>query len=418
MKRLIIIGLFFIGNTIFGQQSIRLQDCYKLLDKNHPLLKETASINEQNKLDVAILETKKKPVFDVIAQGNLLSDVTSLPIQLPNISIEKPNKFQYKGYVSVNQLIYDGGLLKATINAKKNSNLSKIKNIEVSVYQNRLQINQLYFSVLLLQEKDSLLHDKLKVLETKLKEVKAGIKFGVLLPSQDAILEAEKLKVQQNISENNNYIQELKQTLSSLIQKDITKNTLENVQITLPISTTLNRPELELFQLKKEEITQNSKIFDYKNRPKLFGFAQGGIGNPALNMLENSLQPYYIVGVKLKWNPFDWNAAKKAKQKLLINKEIINNQQEIFEWQTTIAINKQKAAIDRIKTALNSDESIIQLRKKVVKTVASQLKNGVVTASTYVTELSNLNEAEILQKTHQIQLQLAKANYKTLIGNK
>ncbi|HFS66628.1 MAG TPA: TolC family protein, partial [Flavobacteriia bacterium] len=383
-----------------------------------PLLKQAVNLDKQNELEQEILATKKKPNFEMVAQGNLLSDVTSIPIQLPNIQIEKPNLFQYKAYANINQLIYDGGLLKATIDAKRNSSLSKKKKLEVAVYQNRLQINQLYFSVLLLQEKDSILNDKVSLLNTKLKEVKAGIKYGVLLPSQDAILEVEKLKVTQNIADNKSVIRQLKESLSTLIKHDVTKNTFSNEVISTLISDKMNRPEIQLFQLQKEEIIQNSKIFDHKNRPKLIGFIQGGIGNPALNMLDNSLQPYYIVGATLKWNPFDWNATKKEKEKLLINNKIIENQEEVFTLQTKIAIDKQIAEIERLKSALLSDKNIVELRKEVLKTVSSQLKNGVITASVYVTELSNLNEAKIQMKTHQIQLQLAKANYNTLIGNK
>ena len=416
MKNIIYI-LFLIGNAMFAQQTISLQECYQALDSNHPLLKQGISIDKQNELDVAILATKKKPIIELVAQGNLLSDVTSLPITLPNITIEKPNLFQYKAYANVNQLIYDGGLLKATIKANKNTNLSKKKALEVSIYQNRVQINQLYFSVLLLQEKDSLLNDKLTLLNAKLKEVKAGIKYGVLLPSQDAILEAERLKVLQNSADVVIVKTQLKQTLSTIIQRDVTKAVFKPIAINLSLSDDLDRPELELFQLKKDEINLNSEIFDHKNAPKLFGFAQGGIGNPALNMLDNSLQPYYIVGLKLKWNPFDWHATKKEKEKVLINKEIINNQKEIFELQTKIALDKQIAEINRIKTLLLSDKNIIKLRKKVLKTVASQLKNGVVTTSIYITELNNLNEAKTILKTHKIQSQLAKANYNTLLGN-
>lgn len=410
--------IFLVGSSLFAQQTIDLNSCYQLLDKNFPLLKQAVNLDKQNELEQEILATKKKPNFEMVAQGNLLSDVTSIPIQLPNIQIEKPNLFQYKAYANINQLIYDGGLLKATIDAKRNSSLSKKKKLEVAVYQNRLQINQLYFSVLLLQEKDSILNDKVSLLNTKLKEVKAGIKYGVLLPSQDAILEVEKLKVTQNIADNKSVIRQLKESLSTLIKHDVTKNTFSNEVISTLISDKMNRPEIQLFQLQKEEIIQNSKIFDHKNRPKLIGFIQGGIGNPALNMLDNSLQPYYIVGATLKWNPFDWNATKKEKEKLLINNKIIENQEEVFTLQTKIAIDKQIAEIERLKSALLSDKNIVELRKEVLKTVSSQLKNGVITASVYVTELSNLNEAKIQMKTHQIQLQLAKANYNTLIGNK
>jgi hypothetical protein len=37
-----------------------------------------------------------------------MSDVTSLPISLPNVTVNPPNKDQYRATVDVNQLIYNG----------------------------------------------------------------------------------------------------------------------------------------------------------------------------------------------------------------------------------------------------------------------------------------------------------------------
>ena len=408
--------IFLFGYVATAQQSLTLSECYDLLDTNHPLLKQGDFIDKQNELDLEVLANKRKPTIELLAQVTYQSDVTSLPISIPNMQIEKPNKEQYRASINANQLIYDGGLLKAMEEAKKNSNISKKAALEVSVYQMRLKINQLYYSVLSLQEKDKLLRSKLNLLQAKLKEIKAGIKYGVLLPSQDDIIEAEVLKIDQMLESNVISKRNLKSTLSQMISKDISTYSFSKEDVSISLSDELKRPELELFNLKKEEITNNSKIFNYKNRPKLFGFAQGGIGNPALNMLDNSFQPYYVVGLKLKWNPFDWNTAKKEQQKLLINKDIIDNQQTVFELNTKIELTNQQSEIENIKKQILSDGKIIELRKKILKTVSSQLKNGVITSSIYITELTNLIEAEINLRTHNIQLLLAKANYNTLLG--
>lgn len=410
--------IFLFGYTAIAQQSLTLNECYDLLDANHPLLKQSEYIDQQNKLDLEVIDNNRKPTIELLAQATYQSDVTSLPISIPNIQIEDPNKGQYRASINANQLIYDGGLLKAKEEAQKNSIFSKKADLEVSVYQMRLKINQLFYSVLSLKEKDKLLNSKLNLLQAKLKEIKAGIKYGVLLPSQDDIIEAEILKINQMIESNIISERNLKSTLSQMIYKDVSNYNFSKEDISISLSDELKRPELELFNLKKQEITSNSKIFDYKNKPKIFGFAQGGIGNPALNMLDNSFQPYYLVGVKLKWNPFDWNTTKKEKQKLLINKDIIDNQQEVFELNTKIELTNQQSEIETIKNQISSDEDIIKLREKILKTVSSQLKNGIITSSIYITELTNLTDAQIQLRTHKIQLILAKANYNTLLGVK
>jgi hypothetical protein len=57
------------------------------------------------------------------------------------------------------------------------------------------------------------------------------------------------------------------------------------------------------------------------------------------------------------------------------------------------------------------------LREAITKSSDAQLKNGVITSSDYLMEFSNLYEYKINQKTHQIQLALAKANYQVIKGN-
>jgi hypothetical protein len=69
-----------------------------------------------------------------------------------------------------------------------------------------------------------------------------------------------------------------------------------------------------------------------------------------------------------------------------------------------------------MKAFIVSDLNIINLRKEVLETADSQLKNGVITSSTYIMELTNLYEDENTLARHKIQLQLAKANYNIIQG--
>ena len=275
----------------------------------------------------------------------------------------------------------------------------------------------MYFSILLVQESELLLNAKKEQLKVKLKEVQSGIKYGVILPSSDKVLEAELLKLSQQFKELVSNKASLIATLSSLISKPLNDSVVfQNPLVETDLQTELARPELELFQLKKEEITTSENVLSKQNAPKLLGFASGGYGNPGLNMLDNSFQPFYTVGVKLNWNVFDWNSNKKQRESLAINKDIVENETEIFKLNTNIQLNQQQKEIDKIEEFIASDLEIINLRKEVLKSTDSQLKNGVITSSAYITEFTNLYEDENTLVKHKIQLQLAKANYNVIKG--
>ncbi|WP_457616517.1 TolC family protein [Lutibacter sp.] len=418
MKKLNTLLIFILTLSAFGQEKLSLDECYSLVNKNYPLAKQNEMLARQNTLDKKVIKTGLLPKIDFDAQATYQSDVIELPINLPDLTIVPPNKDQYKATISVNQLIYGGGLIDATTKVKDAALKAQQKNIEVNLYQLKKNINQLYFSIILLQEKRALLDAKKAQLETKLKEVKAGIDFGVLLPTSDKVLEAELLKIAQQYTEIDQNKISLIKTLSSVIGQEISPNVLlENPTLTTSLDGEIKRPELDLFNLQKQQIEASELVASKKNAPKLMGFATGGYGNPGLNMLDNSFQTYYVVGLKLNWNIFDWKASKKEKKSLQINKEIIDNQQEIFKLNTNIELNQQLAEINKIAAFIESDKSIIELRKKILKSAASQLKNGVITSSAYITELTNLYEAENNLSTHRIELLLAKANYKTTKGN-
>jgi outer membrane protein TolC len=415
MKKIGFIVIMMINLVAFGQQNLTLNDCYQLVEKNYPLVKQHQLLENQHQIDTEIISNSKLPQINLDAQATYQSDVIELPVAMS--SIEPQNKDQYRATLSVNQLIYNGGLTNANLKVKSAQLKTKQKQVDATIYQLKAQINQLYFSILLAQENFKLLEAKKNLLESKLKEVQSGVKNGVLLPSSDSVLEAELLKINQQFLEVESSKSSLIETLSSVIGQAIpSASNFETPLIQTQLQNEINRPELELFQLKKEEIKNQEMLISKQNSPQLNGFLTGGYGNPGLNMLDNSFQTFYTVGVKLHWNVFDWNTNKKQQETVAVNKDIIETETEIFKLNTSIELNKQQKEIEKISAFINSDEEIIALRKKVLKTLDAQLKNGVITASAYITEFTNLFEAENTLLKHQIQIQLAKANYNTIKG--
>lgn len=417
MKKISLLLFTFFSMSLFSQEKLSLNDCYQLVKKNYPLAKQTDLLAKQNKLDLAIIQNGKLPKLDLLVQASYQSDVTKTPI-MTSAGIEEPNLDQYKANLSLNQLIYAGGKINAASNVKIAELKTHQKQIEVNLYQLKRQVNQLYFSILNLQERNLLLLAKEEQLNANLKEVKAGIKYGTILPTSDNVLEVELLKLAQQFTELKLNKNTLIETLSKLMGTTIkTTMVFESPIITTQISNTINRPELDLFQLKKEQIETSEQLISKQNIPQIVGFATGGYGNPGLNMLENAFKSYYWVGVRLNWNVFDWNTTKKQRESLLINKDIVNNEAEVFNLNTSIEMTQQETEINKIKTFIASDSAIIELRKKILKASDSQLKNGIITSSAYMTEFTNLYEAENNLNTHKIQLLLAKANYNITQGN-
>jgi outer membrane protein TolC len=407
--------------TIVAQQTLTLDQCFDMVTRNYPLAKQSALLNDKANLDIEAINKGKLPKLDINAQATYQSDVTSLPIQIPNATIVPPNNDQYRATLDISQSIYNGGLIDASAKVKEATTKVDQQQLEISLYGLKNKVNQLYLSVLLLQENKALLGAKEKQLQTRINEVKAGVEYGTLLPSSANALEVELLKIKQNYSELDYSKSNLIQRLSLLIGKELNIDVaLQQPEVFRTSPKEEDRPELMLFELQKEQIDFSTELLTKTNSPKFSAFAQGGYGNPGLNMLDNSFKTFYMTGLRLNWNIFDWNKTKTEKQSLQINKEIINTQKETFELNNNLELVDLQTEIDKLQELIEFDEAIISLRENMVKTAESQLKNGVITSSAFISEFTDMFEAKSnlnLHKTQlllkQIQYQITKGTYRT-----
>lgn len=418
MKSIYLLIPFLLATLLGNSQNntLSLEACYEGLKTNYPLVKQGAILEQQNNAELSVISSKTLPQFNFNAQATHQSEVTEVPI--PNVDINSLNNDQYRATLTANQLLYNGGRIKASQDLQNSSTQRKQQEVEVNLHQLKQRVNQLYFSILLIEDQILLLNARKEQLYSKLNEVKSGVKNGVLLPTSDKVIEAELLKILQQYQEANNNKSKLITSLSTLIGVPLnTETSFQKPLLSILETNDLNRPELSLFNLQKQEIEQQQNVLSKAIAPELNGFATGGLGNPGLNFLENDFSAYYIVGLKLNWNVFDWNGNKNQRQALNFSKELIKNQEEIFRLNTNTALNEQQKEMQTLESTIAIDQQLMSLQQEVVHTFDAQLKNGVITTSQYIIELTKLYEAENLFNQHKTQLELAKANYNTLKGD-
>lgn len=412
--KLVILLLFLLSISSNAQQTLTLEDCYTLVTKNYPLSKQSGLLKQKANYEIEALSKGKLPRIDVNAQATYQSEVIGFPAALPGV--QPLNKDQYRATLDVNQLIYNGGVIDANAKLKEAQTKTQQQQVEVNLYQLKSRINQYYFSILLLQEKTALLSAKKELLGSKVKEVQSAVKFGAILPASEQILEAEIIKINQQLTEIKFEKIKLLNNLSELTFTKIDSETILVQPETKALNTNVSRPEIAFYDLQNQQLEFSKGLISKSNLPKINAFGQAGYGNPGLNMLDNSFQTFYVVGLKANWNVFDWGKNKTDKKALDISKEIVTSDKETFELNNKMQLEEQDYEIKKMEQLLLSDGEIIQIREKIIKSSDAQLKNGVITASEYLVELTNLFEAKNILKTHEVQLAATKSNYEIIKG--
>ena len=428
MKRKVLIIIVLIIswiNTINAQKILTLKECYDQAMTANALASEKKGYTDISKLKDENLVMGWLPTLD--ANGSLIYNSSvvdlsgvlgSLPIPgIANAIKPLPNE-QYKITLDINQVIYDGGSIKGARALEKADLSVNEKQTETDLYKLRGQINGYYFNLLLLARQKELLNNYLEIIKKRIASMQSAVNNGVIIKSDVDVLTSEKINIEQQLAEN-----EIRKSSLIKILSDLTGNKIEaSTELILPsisgeLSNELSRPELQLFDLRKEQLAAGMKVIESKRLPKAIGFATLGYGNPpGSNFFKNEFAPYYVLGASIKWNIFDWNKAKNEKQIISFQQGILDNRKNDLTDNLKRLLEAKNSEIESLKALIDRDSELITLRKKITASSESQYQNGIITATEYLNELNTERQAVINYEIHKINLSMARIEYLNISG--
>ncbi len=421
----LIILIHSLSFKSYGQKIITLKECYDQAISASALAGEKNGYSDISRLKDENIVKGWLPTLD--ANGNFIynssvidmsSVLGSLPIPGIAGAIKPLPHEQYKITIDVNQVIYDGGAIKGARELEKADLGVNQKQTETDLYKLRAQINNYYFNLLLLARQKELLNTYLDIINKRIESISSGVKNGVVLKSDEDVMASEKINIEQQLSEN-----QIRRTAFIKILSDLTGNAIDSsAEFILPslpvqLSTELSRPELQLFDMRKEQLDAGLKVIDSKRMPKAFGFATVGYGNPpGSNFFKNEFASYYIVGASIKWNIYDWNKAKNERKIISFQEGLLENRKNDLTDNLKRLLESKNSEILSLKALLESDAEQIRLRKRITASSESQYQNGTITATEYLNQLNSERQAVINSEIHKINLSMAETEYLNISG--
>lgn len=419
MKKKISILVFLFTSLINSQTRLTIDECYSKARENYPLIKQKDYIIKSNEYSISNIWKGYFPQVTLSGQVTYQSEVTSIPILIPGIKIEPLSKDQYKAIAEVNQTIYDGGIMAARADIQKASAAVENEKVETELMKLKERVNQIYFGILLLDKQLVQTEIVEKDIIGGLEKLSAAMTNGTATHSSVDVLKAELLKtIQKKIelkSSHRSYID----MLGLLINQPLDETVLleqPNYNFNTDVGE-VNRPELKLFYSQENLMVEQRGLNLAKILPKASLFFQGGYGKPALNMLKNSFEWYYIAGARLSWPISNLYTYDYENEIIEINKKSVEAQREVFLLNTNLLLKQQLREIEKLKELIEVDKQIVEIRTSVKEVAKSQLENGIITSNDFIRELNAEDQAKQNLAIHAIQLLLAQQNYKLTLGN-
>ena len=412
MKR-IILSILFAGfsASVFAQMT--LETCQELAREHYPEVKQYDLIRLTEQYDLSNAARAWLPQLSLSAQATWQNEVPEFPEALSGmlsragVTIPGLKKDQYKVGIELNQTIWDGGKSNADKRLARTEAAEQRAMTDVDLYNLKKRVNELYFGILLLEEKLSQTYRTIALLESNLDKMRSLVTNGTALASDADAVEAELLTARQQATQieasRTSYRKMLELFIGEPLQENLLRPEFEEMA-----TTELTRPELALFDAKKNRLAAQEALIKSSTRPKFGFFAQGYYGYPSMDyfasMMSNEWRWNLLTGIRMSWNFGAYYTKKNSLNKLRTAQQSIDLQRDVFRFETDLQISQETGDIARLRKTIADDARIVSLRQSVREAAESKLRNGIIDTNDLLQKITDEAAARSAQSVHEIEL--------------
>ncbi|MBR1401796.1 MAG: TolC family protein [Prevotella sp.] len=392
-------------------QGQTLQECQQAAEQNYPLIRQYDLIGKTTGLTVENIGKGWLPQVSALAQTSYQSDVAAWPEQMQTmlqqmgVELDGLKKDQYRIGIDVQQTVYDGGAINSQKEIARRQGALQEAQTEVTLYQVRRSVNEMYFALLMTDEQIRLNSDLMELLSANEKKLEAMFRRGTAAESDYHAVKAERLNVAQQATNLQSQRRTLTMMLSTFCGIEVNNATKPAADMG---SASSARPELKAIDAQLRLADAQEKALDAALMPRFSVFAQGYYGYPGLNMFKDMTGRQWslngIVGARLSWNIGALYTRKNDKAKLQLQRDFAVNSRDVFLFNNNLEQLQQNENIDRYRRLMADDEEIIRLRQSVRKAAESKLAHGIIDVNDLVREINAENNARVQLSIHETEM--------------
>ncbi|MDE5744380.1 MAG: TolC family protein [Paramuribaculum sp.] len=409
---------FFLTAALFtvisAEAQITLDYCLDRARENYPLIKKFDLVNRSEKILLSDINKGWLPRIGLFAQGTAQNSVSAFPDALKAMldktgtSVAGMSKLQYKAGIELNQTIWDGGYSKYQRAIERATGAQAKAVLEVEIYPIRDRVENIYFSILLLEEQMDKMQSTVSLLESNHSRIGSMVAAGIATHSDADMIEAQILTMLQQLTEAKSAYRSYRQVLELFINEDLGDKSLVRPVIQMPGDSTSARPELALFDRQIELNNERSKAINASQIPRIGFFAQVYYGNPGLNMFQSMMKRDLsfnaMAGVKVTWNIDAFYSGNTSRKRLVTASDMINSDRDRFLFDNALKSTREYGKIEGLRKIIEEDNRIVELRGNVRRAAESQLNHGIIDTTALLAKITDENNAILNHAFHEIQL--------------
>lgn len=394
--------------------SVTLQQCRDSARMNYPLVSRYDLIQATKECNVHNASLAWLPRLEIGGSGAWLSNTTDAKDlgeilgklgEMIDMAGKNEQPWQYKINATLAQSVWDGG---ASTYYKKMAQANADKDaaeLEVSFYELQRQVDEVFFSILLLEERLKQAQCRMQVLESNLAKMQSVFDEGELSAMDLKSMEAEVKEARQQIKLIENNIVSSRLSLSLLTSMDLSREEL--IAPTDPEAIPV-RPEYAFIESSQKILELKMKELNVDLSPKISFIADAYYGYPGRNIFKGLTDhnPSFnaVLGVQMKFNLDPLYTRKNDKALIANQMRELDLQRDLLNFKIRLANTGVNQEIQFLRQTLEDDAEILQLRTDVRVAAEERLESGFIDASDLLQKINDEAHASLQKSIHQIEL--------------
>lgn len=342
------------------------------------------------------------------------TDLLDMPTQAKTLTGNTRN-WTAGAMVGLQQQIYDGGQTRAKKDISQAETEVNRRNVDVSMYAVNDRVEQLFFGILLIDEQlkqNRLLQNDLAINERQVADMMKG---GLANATDLDAVKVEEVKCRQSEASLTAMRQATLRMLGYFIGEpldDTTTLVTPNETATTP-SNMLARPELQWYAARQSLLGEQRKQLDTRLMPTVKAFGAAMAHTRMADMLHNT---FAAAGVTVSWNIGALYTRKNDLRKLQVEADRIDAERQTFLFNNHLQTEETQGQIAALRRQLDLDKEAVSLREAIYSKSMKKVKLGTETVNEMLRDAIAVSQARQQQSLHNIQLQQAICQQKTLQG--
>ncbi len=380
-------------------RALTLEQCLSSARDNYPSIRQYELVEKSSSLTLSNVARTWLPRMEIVGFASVFNDPLDIAPGLQPVLDDAGQTF-YGAAVKLNQILYDGGEIKAQRKVAKAQADVSSNRISVEMHSVDDKVEDLFFGILLMREQIGqlkLLTEDLRISESTVSSLQ---KRGVASQSDLDRVHVMQVQTEQQMTDLQTTYRTYCNVLGIFIGCELNDSTVFEKPSEMPSDNTI-RPEMNLFRAEDALLERRQSLLDSRLIPKVGLFGVASVHNSPLPMMQDS---YLIGGISVNWNIGSLYTRKN--DLLMLETQRMQNdvRRETFLFDNRLEHQEANGQIENYRRQIELDERVVSLREDIMEKTERKVEAGTETVNEMLSDINAVSEAKQQKAIHEILL--------------